>query len=148
MLSQLEADRLIELVKSLVKNQQILLPSPGNKMQLDAQSHKNEKFIIDIRRGRVKISKASFQTRYKNSIPLIRLDVDGPDHPNPDGEIIPCPHIHIYREGAELKWAYPLKIEGNKDFSDLRDLTQVLIDFLHYNNIDNIPTYIADSLFI
>lgn len=69
---------------------------------------------------------------------MLRLDIEGPAHLNPDGNEIQCPHIHIYKEGYQLKWAYPLNqhIKTNTD-----DLFQVLIDFLKYNNVqkdDNI----------
>ena len=45
-----------------------------------------------------------------------------------------CPHIHIYREGYDDKWAYPL---DKKIKTDPKDLIQVLIDFFKYNNLDN-----------
>lgn len=40
----------------------------------------------------------------------MRLDLDGPPHRNPDDEVIPCPHLHIYREGYGDKWATPAPV--------------------------------------
>lgn len=66
----------------------------------------------------------------------MRVDIDGPDHTNPDGEIVPCPHIHIYREGYEDRWAYAL--DKHIKTSSL-DLIEVLQGFLRYNNVINVP---------
>ncbi len=52
----------------------------------------------------------------------------------PDGEEVPCPHIHIFREGYDDKWAYPLEREIS---TDPGDLVQILIDYFEYNNISN-----------
>lgn len=101
---------------------------------LECKDGKNNKYAIDIVRGRQKPSKATYQTRYNKATVLIRVDIDGPPHDNPDGEEIPCPHIHIYREGFEDKWAYPL---GKEMATNPEDLIQVLIDFLAYTNISN-----------
>jgi hypothetical protein len=53
---------------------------------------------------------------------------------NSDGEEIACPHIHIYREHYEDKWAIPL---DKVIVTNETDLVQVLIDFFTYNNISN-----------
>ena len=39
---------------------------------------------------------------------LLRLDLGGPQHRNPDDEEVPCPHIHVFREGYGHKWAFPV----------------------------------------
>ena len=39
---------------------------------------------------------------------LARLDVDGTPHTNPDGKRLGGMHLHLYREGFEARWAYPL----------------------------------------
>lgn len=145
MLTQVEADRLISLIKSLDSMNPIHLPDKGGMLQLNASSPENERFILDIRRGRINISQATLQTRYNKSLPLIRLDIEGPSHTNPDSEIIPCPHIHIYREGYMDRWAYP--VVTDKNFTDLNDLTLILYDFLKYNNINPIPDIGYNHLF-
>lgn len=64
--------------------------------------------------------------RYKNIQNLLRVDLEGPDHDNPDGTVVECPHIHIYKEGYGLSWAYPLQDEID---TNPFDLISVLIDF-------------------
>jgi hypothetical protein len=139
MLTQEEADLLLQSLKQLLSNVPISFPMPGEYLLLDAESTTTkDKFILDVnRRGTLNIKKCTYQTRYQKSQILIRVDIEGPAHPNPDGTEIPCPHIHIYREGFDLKWAYPLEdiIATNPD-----DLAQVLVDFLRYNKIINIPS--------
>lgn len=146
MLSQYEADRLIVLIKYLKEYDLIAVPSYGQKINLSAQCNEGGNFLIDIRRGRIDVYQATFQTRYQKTIPLVRLDLEGPEHQNPDGEVIECPHLHIYKEGYDLKWAYPVKKELDPNFSNTKNLIQVLIDYLKYNNITNVPENIIDSL--
>jgi hypothetical protein len=135
MLSQNEADQLIRALKELkAKSKLINFPQPTEYLSLEAESDK-DKFIFDInRRGQYNLKKCTYQTRYKKQIKLLRIDIEGPAHDNPNGETIPCPHIHIYREGYNLSWAYPLPEHIKADPSDL---IQVLIDFLMYNNVNN-----------
>lgn len=141
MLTQLEANDLISILKELQeKSDNIIFPTLGNSLALECKSPTTkDKFIIDVnRKGTLKITKCTYQTRYKNSLRLVRIDLDGPPHENPDGNVIECPHIHIFREGFELKWAYPL---SEYISSDPTDLISILIDFLRYNNVSNIKNY-------
>lgn len=103
-------------------------------MVLECKDGNNNNYIIDVARGRQKPKKATFQTRHNKTTILLRVDIEGPPHDNPDGEEIPCPHIHIYREGYDDKWAIHLDKEIKTNTSDL---IQVLIDFFTYNNINN-----------
>lgn len=139
MLTQQEVDFLLELLKQLIDNKDIQFPGPSDSSIIEAVSATtNDKFLIDIsRKGHIKVTKCTFQTRYKKSYILLRLEIDGPNHTNPDGTEIPCPHIHIYREGYGTSWAHPLQSVMQ---TDPTNMVQVLIDFLKYNNISNIPT--------
>jgi hypothetical protein len=135
-LNQQQADDLIAVLKELKsKNKKIPFPQPTNELRIEVESttNKKDKFILDVnRKGQFNLLKCTFQTRYKSSIRLLRIDIEGPPHENPDGTMIDCPHIHIYREGYELKWAYPLSdiLKGQNE-----DLLDILIEFLQYNNI-------------
>ncbi|MEX1123117.1 MAG: hypothetical protein WED82_13325 [Balneolales bacterium] len=143
MLTNDEAEHLLEALKELKSDRTIDFPEAGGNLQLEASTTVNgkEHFLIDVnRKGSIKIKKATYQTRYLKYIPLLRLDINGPSHTNPDLEEIPCPHIHIYREGHDDKWAYPLP----KNFSNPDDLIQTLKEFLMYNNIKDIP-YIQEG---
>lgn len=131
MLTQSEIDLLLDMLKKLVDKKPIKFPKFGESRQLDLVSQTGkEKFIVDInRKGKIKISKCTFQNRYMRDIVLLRLDLDGPEHTNPDGVEIPPNHLHIYREGYETRWAYPIPKEV---FSNPDDLVTTLIEFLQY----------------
>jgi hypothetical protein len=137
MLTDIEANELMDALKELSSNKTIEFPSPGGKLKLEAKSTSaDDKFIIDANRGSIKVTKCTYQTRHQTSMVLLRLDIDGPEHTNPDGEVIQCPHLHIYREGFGTSWAHPI---DPKIFTDTDDLVKVLFDFLEYNNIIRIP---------
>jgi hypothetical protein len=95
---------------------------------------KREEFILDIWKGKISL-KAKYQTRVHKTIVLVRLDLNGPPHRNPDGEEVGETHIHIYREEYGDKWAYPVDI---KYFPNINDLFKTLDDFMKYCNIRNV----------
>jgi hypothetical protein len=101
MLTQAQADHLLALLKVLVERGTISFPEPGSGKQLDVKSQDGkEAFLIDVnRRGKIKVSKCTYQERYEVADVLLRLDIDGPPHENPDGGLVPCPHLHVYKEG-------------------------------------------------
>lgn len=116
------------------------------KIEYEAKSSHNT-FIIDInRRGRRDY--LTLQMRHgimKNKI-LIRLDLTGPSHTNPKGDFplagekIPCPHMHIAKEGYDDRIAYPLEHKYVKMFfskEELKDFTLITKKFLKYINIAN-----------
>jgi len=49
---------------------------------------------------------------------------------------MPCPHIHLYREGYGDKWAYPVDLTR---FGRMSDLFLTLSDFMEYCNIVEQP---------
>lgn len=67
-----------------------------------------ERFLLDLGRGRRRVAKLKFQTRARKVYVLARLDIDGTPHTNPDGRRLGGTHLHLYREGFEARWAYPL----------------------------------------
>ena len=130
--------------------------SPGTDRHIDLYtSNLHDIFTLDVERGRV-ILKYTFQTRYSKTYSLVRLDVGG-SHTNPPVELelgdgdwlndiqpgyagrrfIKEPHIHIYREGFEDKWAY--RPEDLLDIDSYEDMGQVFFKFLGFCNIDSIP---------
>jgi hypothetical protein len=68
---------------------------------------------------------------------LVRLDVDGSPHTNPDGQRFKGTHIHYYREGYDDKWAFPL---DPSIFTDTSDIGLTLEQFCSHCNIEN-PSY-------
>lgn len=132
MLTQQEADELIAALKHIrAEDAQFPFPAPGQSARLNlyAKDSKQE-FIVDVnRRGYLNLVKrCTYQGRYHKDIILLRLDVAGPEHTNPDGQVLPGTHLHIFREEYADKYAVPIPPEiVNPD-----DLYQTLIDFLTY----------------
>ena len=136
-LTQAEADALIAMPKCRTDDDVVYYPIPGGSLVLPLTStDKKESFLLDIRRGRIRLSKATYQNRARQTVILVRLDLGGAPHRNPDGEEIACPHIHLYREGYGDKWAHPLPTDR---FTDAVDLWQTLDDFMRYCNIIEPP---------
>lgn len=122
--------------KQRINNTIYLLPSPGKQLHIPVRSvDLKHEFMLDIRSGRIELKKGTCQLRTASAHVLARIDLAGGTHRNPDGQELSCPHIHLYREGYNDQWAYPLP----KDFSKPDDLCQTLIDFLEYCNIIDKP---------
>lgn len=97
---------------------------------------RESEFILTVRMNEIKLTKATFQNRVRKNIVLLRIDLEGPPHRNPDQTDVSCPHIHIYKEGYDDKWAYPLPPE----FKNTSDAFKTLQDFMDYCNITLKPT--------
>lgn len=145
-LTQIEADKLIAMEKHRANDDCSDFPFDGDdSLSLPLHSPDNrEKFILDIRRSRIISLKGTYQNRARQAVVLIRLDFGGAPHRNPDDEDIPCPHLHIYREGFGDKYAIPAPIDK---FSDITDLWRTLEEFMLYCNITK-PPCINKRLFI
>jgi hypothetical protein len=144
-LTQAEADALIAMEKHRMNEDQSDFPMGGQSVVLPLQSSdKREHFLLDLSRGRIDLLKVKMQTRGRQVIVLIRLDLGGPPHQNPDGEEIPAPHLHVYREGFSDKWAIPVPPDR---FRVNGDLWSTLEDFLQFCNI-TLPPNIERGLFI
>jgi hypothetical protein len=143
-LTQTEADFLFELPKQKVNNETWNFPPVGGKTTIPLVSvNKHEEFILDIYQGRIDLMKCMFQNRSRQIFVLARLDFSGPAHQNPDGEDIPTPHVHLYREGYGHKWAYPIPTDL---FPHIENRIQTLYDFMEFCNIVDVPV-IQDGLF-
>ena len=136
-LTQDEADALIALPKSKANHDTTYYPDQGGFLVIPLVSaDKKENFLLDIKRGRIDLQKVTYQNRARQAVILVRLDLGGAPHRNPDGEEIACPHLHIYREGYSDKWAGTVPADL---FVDTRDLWQALMDFMRYCNITEPP---------
>jgi hypothetical protein len=119
----------LKLEKHYRDNKQLTFPAFGGKLIFLLNSDDDrEEFIMSIERSKIKLTKNIFQTRTRKTIVLARLDIDGPPHRNPDGEEIQCPHLHLYREGFEDKWAEPLP----DFFKNPDDAWKTLNDFMDF----------------
>lgn len=143
-LSQSEADALIAMAKVKVSDDLYDYPGTGGSLVVPLTSQdKREEFIIDIYRGRIDLLKGTYQNRARQVIVLVRVDFGGAPHRNPNGEEVPCPHLHLYREGFGDKWAMPLPVDK---FPNIDDLWQTLEDFMTFCNVV-VPPAIERGLF-
>ena len=136
-LTQDEADALIAMPKLKINDDVTYYPNPGGSLAIPLRSiDKTEDFLLDIKRGRIDLMKATYQNRARKTIVLVRLDLSGAPHRNPDGEEVASPHLHVYREGYGDKWAGPLPTDS---FSNSADQWTALSDFMRYCNITQPP---------
>lgn len=143
-LTQAEATALIVVEKNRVDETPYPYPGIGGSVNIPLVSvDKKEEFLLDIGRGYINLTKVTYQLRARVAVVLLRLDIEGSPHRNPDGEVLPCPHLHVYREGYGHKWAYPISAA---QFSDPTDLWITLADFMRYCNI-TMPPVIQRGMF-
>jgi hypothetical protein len=126
LLTQSQADRLIELTKEAERNEPFVWLA--NKQIDEAMMVVDEKalrFVLSLKRNPFEI-RLHMRTRDRD-IGLIRVD-NSPYHPNPDGsEIRDRPHMHRYREGFDLAWAEPVDWYNVSDpFGTLERLLEVI----------------------
>jgi hypothetical protein len=134
LLEQAEVDALLAMEKHRVDTIARRFPVPGNSLTVPLKSvDGSESFTLDIqRKGRIKLSKITFQERVRNEIVLARLDIDGPPHRNPDQTEVPCPHLHIYKEGYDTRIAIPAPPVV---FTNTADLYALFFEFMAYCNV-------------
>lgn len=156
MLSQAEADKLRAIEKKRSDETRRIFPVAGEKLTIPILSMDGrEKFQLDISRGRIRLAKCTYQERYQSINILVRLDLDGPPHPNPDVNVVPLkflapyngqtlkpPHLHLYVEGFLDKWAIPLPT----DFTAPNDLFTTFQEFCTFCNISLMPLIKYDAL--
>lgn len=145
-LAQEEADGLLAMKKHRADEKHHLF-SVGSKLSLDIKSSDGqEEFKLDLNRGnraRVNLQRIKMQTRGRTAIVLVRLDLAGRPHRNPNGEEIETPHLHLYQEEYHDQWAFPVPPEH---FRDVNNLKMTLDDFMRYCNIVR-PPHIEMGLF-
>jgi hypothetical protein len=149
-ITQSEADFLFGMDKIPEDDLEYDFPTSGKKITVKfTSSDKREKFLFDITRGSIKISKITYQNRARKAFILRRLDIDGPSHINPNVETVPLPflkpyngkelstpHLHYYVEGFEEKWAVPANDVLNTTNIDMYDLME---EFFKYCNVKQLP---------
>lgn len=137
-LTQLEADALIAMEKHRMDDKEWKFPGPGQRLAIPLISpDKRENFMLDITRSQLKLTKATYQNRARQVVILMRLDLDGPPHRNPDEQEVPCPHLHVYREGYGDKWAIAAPLAR---YPNTQDLFSTFEAFMQHCNITQTPT--------
>jgi hypothetical protein len=136
-LSQSDADALIILDKKAADNARWYLPSGGVFTDIPLVSvDEREKFRLGIRRAYIELTKFTFTNLVRENIMLVRLDLSGSGHENPDGEKLQCPHVHIYREGYGDKWA---RVPPADILNNLGNVYDTLDSFMRFCHVVRFP---------
>lgn len=106
---------------------EINIPFLVPKNNLTASGESGVIYNVDVAKNRFFLKKLTFQHRVYTSVPLIRIDLDTKTHRNPDGELICGNHIHIYKEGAGMSWAYPLDADIVKSLNSSVSLLDMIV---------------------
>lgn len=124
MLTQDEIDMMIEELKWIKEKDVIGFPNFDHKLTYELESEFNPKsYLLDAnRKGSLDPMKISYQFRFRASNVIIRLDLNGPPHTNPDSTEVGRNHIHIAREGYNARWAYALPDDVLNNSDDLIDI--------------------------
>jgi hypothetical protein len=143
-ITQAEADSLIAMEKRFVDGSDRTFPAAGERIGPALTSvDKRENFMLDVTRAQIKLTKATYQNRARQAVIRMRLDLDGSPHRDPDGTEIPCPHLHIYREGFGDKWASAAPADR---YTNTLDLFSTCEAFLQHCNITG-PSKMQKGLF-
>jgi len=137
MLTQAEADQLIQMAKHFVRAPASIAIPPGvdDTYELAGPSDR-ERFLLDVWRGTLRLTKLRFQNRVRTVVVLVRLDIDGAPHTNPDGQQLSGTHLHLFREGYDDRWAYP--VDPNA-FTLLSDPGTIFQEFCAFCKIESPP---------
>ena len=131
-LTQVDAQALLAMEKRRRDDTQWDYSGLGQLTLPLVSSDRRESFLLDIRRSRIKLTKSTFQNRARQLAILARLDFGGAPHRNPDGQEIASPHLHLYREGFNDKWASPVPLDA---FPNLQDFWNTFEDFMVFCNV-------------
>lgn len=95
-------------------------------------------FAIDAdRRCSIALYRHKLQERYLNFPEnMVRLEINGRPHTNPDGTVLSRNHIHIFSEQYGLSVAYELDSVSNVLFKDLSSFDKIFYDFCKFCNIN------------
>lgn len=137
MLTQTEADQFIQMVKHFVRPPaSIAIPLGADDTYELVSLDDRESFLLDVWRGTLRLTKLKFQNRVRTAIVLVRLDVDGAPHTNPDGQRLLGTHLHLFKEGYDDRWAYPVDPSA---FTLLSDPGATFQEFCAFCEIESPP---------
>ncbi|SRR5579883_187385 len=136
-LSQAEADALLAMEKHRVDERVWNYGGLAGSMNIPLVSaNRREQFSLDIYRGRINLQKGTYQNRARQAVILARLDFGGAPHRNPDGTELPCPHLHLYRQGYGDRWATPPPLNR---FTPEAEPWILLQEFMSFCNVTQPP---------
>ena len=137
MLTQGEADQFMQMAKHFLRPPaSISIPAGVDETHELASLDDRERFLLDIWRGTLRLTKLKFQNRVRTVVVLVRLDVDGAPHTNPDGQTLSGTHLHLFREGYDDRWAYAV---DPKTFTLLSDPGTTFQEFCTFCKIESPP---------
>ncbi len=138
LMTQADADRLLGTPKRRVDAKVWKYPSLGGRIVIPLTStDKCEKFLLDVTRNSIDMTKGSYQNRARKTVVLARLDFGGKPHRNPDGQPVMSPHLHLYQEGFGDKWAY--EVPFDRFVTNTTDPWTMLTDFMGFCNVVDRP---------
>lgn len=137
-MTQEQSQELIQVMKKLLLTGTYYLPPTGqvNFIPLQSLQTPKDRFTVYVNRKSTIIpGKYSILLHYPQE-GLLRIDVNGPVHKNPDGTIVFCPHIHMRTKdtGKWDVWAYDIPAV----FGNTNDCINTVKDFLQYCHTYNI----------
>ncbi|MGX0910339.1 DUF6978 family protein [Staphylococcus sp. HMSC036D05] len=92
-------------------------------------------YFVAIKRGNLEKCRFSISIIFKATHhTLVRFDINGGEHTNPDNTKAPKTHVHIYSNKYEKKDRYAYPIDLTK-FPQIYDIYNAYLYFLEYNNI-------------
>lgn len=95
-------------------------------------------FTLDMNRSGIIESKTMLQTRYSRTNDwIIRLELNGPPHTNPDGSQTERDHIHILREkdGKRINMGYNIDTFHSLLFKNTNNITRIFEEFCEFSNV-------------
>jgi hypothetical protein len=95
-----------------------------------------EIFLLDFYRGSIELSKYTINKRYRQTIIMLRYD-NGGRHTNPGGVLFEGPHVHLYKEGYNDKFAFPV---SEVSVTSTDTMEQVFKKIMHFCNVKQVPT--------
>jgi hypothetical protein len=95
-LPQQEADALLAMLKVREVADSAPFPGPGQDLEIRLLSKDTrESFLLNLRRNRFELRRATYQTLARVVGVLARPDLRGAPHRNPDGIEVSGTHLHI-----------------------------------------------------
>jgi len=137
-MTQTEADYLIALPKRFVENDPVELGTPEKTLKRELASlDGRERSLFDAWSSGARLGNYTLQNRARTIVILVRVDVgETLEHTNPDGVLVSGPHIHMYREGYDDKFASPL---DQHSFHNSADIVITFQDFAQFCRIQDLP---------
>ncbi len=135
-LTQQEFGNLINLKKKFETNEIIHLDKSWARNILSLETR--DAFILDYTiRGPIELKRYTYNKRYRKTIILLRYDSSG-RHTNPDGFVFDGPHVHIYREDFDDKFAFPIEDIGAVSSSTREEVLELFLKYCHVVDYPNI----------